>query len=551
MIEAELPDGTILEFPEGTSPDVVQRVVKQRLGIAPKEDKSMLGALGAGIGQGVGNVALGAQNLLGMGLEKVGFDSAGQWLQRDAAMGKEKLAGEVAPYAEQYPVTAGGGKLAGEIVATLPVGGALAKLAQGAGAAPSLVNALRTSGFTTGGTGGMGTRILGGAATGGASAALVNPDEAALGAAIGGAFPVATKVAGMAGQAIGKALRPSDAMMNMANKAQQYGLPIGLGDVAENRFVQAGRSILKDAPITGGMAQSANEAKQQAFNRAVSQTFGENAPEITPQVLEQAKKRMGSEFDRIWNNNNLMVDSDFLSKLDELQKASLKLPRNEGGSLSAEIEDLVSKMGQDANGQIVIPGETANKFQSYLRRRAESSTGLRNELNDLRQGIIGAFNKSVSPEDAAALTLNRSQYKAFKTIEPLMKSAELGVAGRMPNDVPAALLPNAVYRSYSTPTGELADLAQIGSRFLVDRTPQTGGSARALLQNSAIGTGLALGGYSNPIAAMLAAGGALGAQKALTSPQLAQAVLQGTKPSPKLLAALRAAQTSAPVISAQ
>lgn len=34
MIEAELPDGTILEFPDGTDPAVIQRVVKQRLGVA-------------------------------------------------------------------------------------------------------------------------------------------------------------------------------------------------------------------------------------------------------------------------------------------------------------------------------------------------------------------------------------------------------------------------------------------------------------------------------------------------------------------------------------
>ena len=33
MIEAELPDGTILEFPDGTDQGVIQSVVKQRLGI--------------------------------------------------------------------------------------------------------------------------------------------------------------------------------------------------------------------------------------------------------------------------------------------------------------------------------------------------------------------------------------------------------------------------------------------------------------------------------------------------------------------------------------
>tara|TARA_B100002019_G_scaffold202596_1_gene175627 strand:+ start:13404 stop:15029 length:1626 start_codon:yes stop_codon:yes gene_type:complete len=41
MIEAELPDGTILQFPDGTDRSVIQRVVKERLGVtqaAPKEE---------------------------------------------------------------------------------------------------------------------------------------------------------------------------------------------------------------------------------------------------------------------------------------------------------------------------------------------------------------------------------------------------------------------------------------------------------------------------------------------------------------------------------
>ena len=553
MIEAELPDGTILEFPEGTSPDVVQRVVKQRLGVAQQpEQRSQLAALAGSVGQGVGNVALGAQNLLGMGLEKLGAESAGQWLQQDATQGKAKLAGEIAPYAEQYPMTTAGGKLAGEIAATLPVGGVLAKVASKIpGVSQSLVNSLRSSGFTTGGAGGMGARIAGGAATGGASAALVDQDQAAQGALIGGAFPLATAGAGRVGSAIGRALRPSSEISDIAKKAQQYGIPIGVGDLSENRMVQATRSILRDAPFTGGMASGAMDAKQEAFNKAVGSTFGTDAPKLTTDVIDSAKKRMGSEFDRIWNNNNLIVNPELMARMDELQKISAKLPRNEGGSLKAEIDDLVSKMVAGPNGEMVIPGDVANKFQSYLRRRAEGSAGLRNELGDLRQGIITAFNQSVSPTDAAALTLNRSQYKAFKTVEPLLKSAELGVAGRMPGDVPAALLPGAVSRGYSTPTGQLADLAQVGSRFLVDRTPQTGGSARAALQNTAIGAALTGGFAVNPMVTAATIPMAIGVQGALNSPRLAQRLLNPSQPSQALLNALRAAQVSAPVVSAQ
>lgn len=233
MIEAELPDGRILEFPAGTSTDVIQKAVKGML--APKEDKGYIESIGAGLGKGVGTVALGAQDLVGMGLEKLGADSAGKWLQQDAAMGRQKLASEVAPYKEANPMTTGGAELAAEIGATLPVGGALAKgVTKAASYAPQiaskvnpLAEALRTGGFSAGGmtgAGGLAVRGAGGAAAGGASAALVDPNDAGLGAAIGGALPVVGKGLVAGGQAIGRAFRPED--VKVAERlAAQTGVP--------------------------------------------------------------------------------------------------------------------------------------------------------------------------------------------------------------------------------------------------------------------------------------------------------------------------------------
>lgn len=55
MITAQLPDGTVLEFPEGTPDDVIDRVVKSS--ITPQaENPSML----QNIKQGAGNLAAGA-----------------------------------------------------------------------------------------------------------------------------------------------------------------------------------------------------------------------------------------------------------------------------------------------------------------------------------------------------------------------------------------------------------------------------------------------------------------------------------------------------------
>lgn len=444
-------------------------------------------------------------------------------------------------------------KLVPQIAGTAGVGGVLAKGAQSAGAAPALVNALRSGGLSTGGATGAGAqlaRVLGGAATGGVSAGMVNPSDADVGAMVGGALPVGAQVAGKAGQMLGGMLRPSQATADVASKARLYGIPVGLGDVSENRAVQATLSILRDAPFSGGMAQGAQEAKQEAFNKAIGAQFGAPETKLTLDVVDKAQKRMGSEFDRIWNNNVLKVDPKLMQQMTELDAVAAKLPKNEGLSLSAEIQDVFSRMAPDANGNLQIPGDVANKFQQYLRKRAESSSGIQNELGDLRQAMIGAFNRGVDPADAAALTANRTQYKAFKTVEPLLRSAELGVAGRAAGDVPAALLPQAVNKKYGNLQGvPLADLSQVGSRFLVDRTPQTGGSTRAALQNTAIGAALmGIGGIPAVAAGVPAA---MGLQRLLQSPALAQAVMGNGQVSPQLIQALRAAQLSAPVMSAQ
>lgn len=230
MIEAELPDGTVLEFPEGTSQDVIHRVVKQRIGAvqqpaatpAQPQQRSQLAALGGAIGQGVGNVALGAQNLLGIGLEKLGAEQAGKWLQQDAASGKAKMQGEIAPYEQQYPLTVGGGRFGGEVLATLPVGGALGKAASMIPGAGGLATALRTGGMAGPN---MATRIAGGAATGGTAAALLNPEEADTGAAIGAALPVA----GVAAKGLAAGLR------------NVVGATTGVGDEALKTAYAAGR----------------------------------------------------------------------------------------------------------------------------------------------------------------------------------------------------------------------------------------------------------------------------------------------------------------------
>lgn len=453
-----------------------------------------------------------------------------------------------------------GGKLAGEVAGTAGAGGALANVAgRGLGAvapqllprAQPLLSAIQSGGMSAPGANLL-TRSVGGALTGGATAGMVNPEDMRSGAIVGGLLPGGVKAAGAVGRAIGSQFRPSGEAATLAKRAMDMGAPLGVADIAEGKFTKAVRSVLNDAPLTGGIGAGQNQAKQTWFNRAVGEVFDAADDKLTPQVMDAAKQKMGGEFDRIWGNNVLKVDDQLLQSFSKTQANAAMLPKAERTRIMSMLDDIQSQVVQGPDGSMVIPGDVANRYQSALRKASESATGfLKNDLANLRKDTISAFNRSVSPEDAAALALNQKKYKAFKTVEPLLNKGELGVAGREAGDVPAGLLPGAILQSYkSNPAGSpLAELSKIGSKYLVDRTSQTGGSIRAGIQNSAIGAALGMGALSNPLTAAAVVPSAMFLNQGLGSPMLARGLMNAQ--APQIGGLLSFGQKVAPVLTAQ
>ncbi len=120
------------------------------------------------------------------------------------------------------------GRIGGNVLATLPVGGVLAnavsKIPGAASRVPGFIDALRTSGMSAGGKTGFASlpaRMAGGAVTGGATAAAIDPDDAALGAGVGALFPAGVMLASRAGQAVGPALFKKSAERAAAAKVEQ------------------------------------------------------------------------------------------------------------------------------------------------------------------------------------------------------------------------------------------------------------------------------------------------------------------------------------------
>lgn len=337
--------------------------------------------------------------------------------------------------------------------------------------------------------------------------------------------------------AVAKTVRPDQATVDLARKAQQFGIPVAPADMTSNRLIKGLRSVTDDLPVVGAPGYVHRNAQQTGFNRAIGSEMGENAGSLTPDVMRSAKTRMGAEFDRIWKGNNLIVDPGLIKGMDALRASARDLPQEEAKRTIGAIDDFLSRQSIDASGRFVIDGEVANKFQQWLRKKSAGQSLFAQDAPIIRRQILDSFNRSVSPQDAAALTKNRSQYKVLSTVAPLMNKGETGVAGRVSGDVPAALLSGAVNQSYPTLATQttqpaIADLAKIGGRFLVDRTPMTGGSPRAMLQNMGVaglgGGGIGAGLFLDPLATLAGTGVGTSVNALLNSAAAGRAMTDAT-----------------------
>lgn len=392
-------------------------------------------------------------------------------------------------------------------------------------AAPQITGHSVLSGAMAGGLAGM-MEPVGQGESGLSNAAL----GAGLGVAIPGAFDLARKTM----------MKPDAVTQAATALADKYGIPYSWADLSSNGFVKGARSLTNDLPVVGLPGATLKANQQTALNEAVGGTIGiQGGKRLTPDVMDAAYKRMGSEFDRIWGQNSLTVDAPLFQQLQSLRASAADLPAEQARRIITKIDDFWSHAQPGQNGAPTVTGDTANAFQKWLRETApKSQSSVSQDMGSLRQSIIDAFNRSIGPNEAAALTANRAQYKAWKTVEPLLEKGVVASAGRAEGDIPAALLPEAVRRSYSglakqTDQPALAEISQAASRLIPERTPLTGGSPRAMLQNAGL-LGTAAGMGAAPVETTLGLTGSGLVNAILNSPRLGRAIA-GSAPQRSLL----------------
>ncbi|MBV4470673.1 hypothetical protein [Pseudomonas siliginis] len=399
-----------------------------------------------------------------------------------------------------------GGKLGAEIAGTAGVGGALAKgaaMLPGAAKIAPLIESIGSGGFRNGGLQGLtglATRGLGGAITGGAAAGLVNPEDAGLGALVGGAIPGATAAVGSTTRGLGRALRGGEvkpAVSALAQRAEDLGISIPSDRIVNSKPLNALAASLEYMPLSGRSATLSNMQNQ--LNRAVSRTVGQDSPDVN-MALRNARQDLGSKFETVLQSNKVKVDDQFLQDLVEQgQRATSELETGQASIIQKQIEEI---LGKAQNGE--IDGQAAYNIKKTLDRIGQRNSPEAYYASDLRKSLMGALNRSLSPADAADFATVRQQYGTMLDLE---KMAQNGAEG----NISIARLANM--KNIGNP--ELQDLADISAQFLRSRESPHGAMQRLMLG------GLGAAGAGSGFVPPLLFGGAMvagrGANAALNS----------------------------------
>lgn len=558
-IEVELPDGNIVEFPDGTSPGTMEMALAKYRQKPARADFSGVRA----------SVDSTAQQVPGM-QRLQGATGPGTSAEQFADFVRERRAGfdpQAAAAADlsnrqqafqQAPLVAQAAAGAGSRVASAGLGlGQLAGVADaedvarqreqmrfmdGSGAATAGkiagdIGILAVPGGSAARLPTLAGRLGANAALGGGYAALtpVLDDESRLeNAAIGGAAGAA---GGLLQSGLGAIASRAGAAVDPIKQAalrtlRNSGVPLHLSQISDSIPIKAMASMAKYLPFSG--AGSAAKAQQQAFNQAVGRTFGADVPQFTDEALATARKGMSGRFQEIYDRNNIPLDEAATGRLAARQaEATEPLLREE----AAVVERYAQKIRDEVqDGQITGPiyQRLRTNLQEAERR---ANPGVANAIKSLRGELDEIAAESVGVADAAALKALRSQWANFRTTENVLKQ----VAGASGDVRPGALWP--AIRKGSTK--EMRELARAGQVVLKDPIPDSGTSGRLLAGGLLSGGGLAGGMGAVPMLGGLLAGGAT-IGRALNSGLLADALSQLPKGA-GLLALSRAAPVGAVV----
>jgi hypothetical protein len=329
------------------------------------------------------------------------------------------------------------------------------------------------------------------------------------GALAGGVIAPAGTAAGAIGNKLmrgGGTIDPYIA--SLAQKGADNGINIRGSQISNSPALRTLDSVL--ARIPGSGMADANVAQRAQVTRAVSNTFGEDAPRLTTDVVNNAYNRIGGAFDRVLNRTPISVDDGLVNDLANIEKdAPGRVEESALSPIRVQLGNVLNAIKGSGDGRI-----DGKMYQSLVGRGSgidglmgDDNAGVRHYAGEIKNALDDAWERSAPPEDVADFQNARYQYKNLKTVEPLIaKSSDRTITPSLLQARVKANFPDKARNG----GGDLGDIADVGQQFLKDQG-SSNTAERAPLINLLTGLGgsSAVFGGGGMLGHILASSGAL------------------------------------------
>lgn len=390
--------------------------------------KQGVGNLAAGAVRGAGSI--GATLLAPFDIAEDALAGKGLSMDRNNARRAGIDAGLQSMGAEPDSMMYKGGKLAGEIAGTAGTGNVLALGAKGMGAAPTVVNALRTGGMTTGGGQTLGrelaTRAGAGALVGGAQTAMVDPDveKIGYGLALGGGLPIATKVAGAAGSML------KNGAAGVTNNV--LGMATGTGAESVRTAYQSGKAgatgfldnMRGNVPATDVLDSAKAALGQMRIDRATQYKSGMAGVSADKSVIDFAPiDKAVSAIQSMGNYKGQVINKNSAGTVDEISGLV-----NQWKSLNPA--EYHTPEGLDALKQAISDVRDTTQFGTAARKAADTAyNAVKNEITaqaptyaKVMKDYSAASEALSEVEKALSLGNKTSADTAMRKLQSLMRN---------------------------------------------------------------------------------------------------------------------------------
>lgn len=247
-----------------------------------------------------------------------------------------------------------------------------------------------------------------------------------------GAGPVGEMAGQMLGQGMTGAVagrvaqplaQPNAVRQQAVDTYQNAGIPVDAAQRTGNELLRKVNSGLSDNPLTTSFQKGFKHEQEEGANRLMLRTVGENESTASQQTMERAHDRITGVMDDVADRTRIPYDTQLENDLTSVEhRIEREVPDSHKGLIRTQINDILqnaaaNKTNTPAGPVHWIDGGTYQKITSSLRNLARNPDA-QPVVEDVQSALMDALQRGANPDDVAALSNARRQYRNMKQIEP-------------------------------------------------------------------------------------------------------------------------------------